>query len=104
MLTIKLVPVEDLTGSERATIIDLCRRAFYEEDYDLDNFSESPFSVAFYMRLGWELWHGPLYVRTETRRERSLRDGDVMVRRLPKSPPFDVHAARSVEWRPGEVW
>lgn len=35
-----------------------------EEIHDFELGALSPFSVAFYERLGWELWHGPLFIRT----------------------------------------
>ena len=71
-------------------------------DYDLA--ALSPFSVAFYMRLGWELWHGPLYIRSDSGLMRTYREGDVMILRLGKTPELDVNAALSAEWREGELW
>jgi aminoglycoside 2'-N-acetyltransferase I len=64
----------------------------------------SPFSVAYYERLGWELWRGPLYIRTEAGLVRTPRDGDVMILRLPKTPDLDLYAPLSAEWREGELW
>ncbi len=64
----------------------------------------SPFSVAYYERLGWELWRGPLYVRTEAGVVRTPRDGDVMILRLPKTPDLDLNSPLSAEWREGELW
>jgi GNAT superfamily N-acetyltransferase len=65
----------------------------------------SPSDAQFYARLGWELWRGPLLVRTDGGVVPSPPDEQVMVRRLPRTPAdLDVHAPLSVEWRPGEVW
>jgi aminoglycoside 2'-N-acetyltransferase I len=75
-----------------------------EEIQDFDLGALSPFSVAFYERLGWELWRGPLFIRTEGDLERTPRDGDVMILRLPKTPPLDLFAPLSAEWRQGELW
>lgn len=60
---------------------------------------------SFYERLGWRTWLGPSSVRT--------RDGDVgtpeedgyiLVLETPASPPIDLRAPISCEWRPGDVW
>ena len=58
---------------------------------------------ALYRRLGWERWIGPLSIRQgagviETPEE------SVMIYRLPSSPPLDLAARMSAEWRPGELW
>lgn len=63
----------------------------------------SPFDVGFYGRLGWQLWRGPLAVRTE---EGVLPtpEEEVMVYRLPRTPALDLDSLLTVEWREGEVW
>lgn len=62
-----------------------------------------PSDPAFYTRLGWQLWRGPLFVRTA--RGVELTPGErVMVHALPNSLPLDLDAPISVEWRPGEIW
>lgn len=71
---------------------------------DFDLAALSPFSVAYYARLGWELWHGPLYIRTEAGVERTPRNGDVMILRLPKTPELDLKVPLSAEWREGDLW
>ena len=72
------------------------------QDYQLG--ALSPFRVGFYERLGWELWRGPLYIRTETGEIPSPTDEEVMIFRLPNTPDLDLTAALSAEWREGEVW
>jgi aminoglycoside 2'-N-acetyltransferase I len=64
----------------------------------------SPSAEAFYERLGWETWSGPLVVRTATGTE-DTPDETVMILRLPQTPAtLDVTAPLAVDWRPGEVW
>ncbi len=59
----------------------------------------------FYARLGWETWAGPASVRTTSGEVRTPdEEGFIMVLRTPTSPPFDLSAAISCEWRPGDVW
>jgi aminoglycoside 2'-N-acetyltransferase I len=59
----------------------------------------------FYERLGWLVWGGPSSVRTpEGLRRTPDEDGYIMVLETPASPPLDVTATISCEWRPGDVW
>mgnify|MGYP005730260543 CR=1 FL=1 len=79
------------------------RIAYEIEEYELGGLS--PFSVAYYQRLGWEQWRGPLFIRTE----RGLlatpeEDECVMILRLPQTPPLNLDAPLSAEWRAGELW
>ena len=64
----------------------------------------SPTDAGFYQRLGWELWRGPLFVRTNEGLE-STPDESVMILRLPRTPAdLDSSESLSAEWRRGEVW
>lgn len=64
----------------------------------------APSESGFYERLGWELWRGPLMVRTSSGVE-ATSDETVMVLRLPNTPhDLDLDGALMVDWRPGEVW
>ena len=63
----------------------------------------SPATPTLYERLGWQLWRGPLFARTQDGLLSTPED-QVMVLRLPRTPPLDLGVALSVEWRPGEVW
>jgi aminoglycoside 2'-N-acetyltransferase I len=59
----------------------------------------------FYERLGWVVWEGPTYVRTETGLLRTAEeDSAVLVRLTPTSPELDLSAPISCDWRPGDVW
>jgi aminoglycoside 2'-N-acetyltransferase I len=58
-----------------------------------------------YATLGWQLWRGPLFIRTKdggllpTPEEKG-----VMVLPLPKTPPLGLDSPLSAEWREGELW
>ncbi|MGH2683150.1 MAG: GNAT family N-acetyltransferase [Actinomycetota bacterium] len=59
----------------------------------------------FYERLGWVAWKGPTFVRTDSGLIRTgEEDGHVLVRLTPTSPPLDLSAPISCDWRPGDVW
>ena len=59
----------------------------------------------FYERLGWRTWIGPSSVRTPDGPRRTPdEDGYVLVLATPTSPPLDLTAPISCDWRPGEVW
>lgn len=64
----------------------------------------SPSNAAFYTRLGWEMWQGPLFYREADRRI-ATPDEEVMIHRLPKTPPdLDLRDELETDWRPVEVW
>jgi aminoglycoside 2'-N-acetyltransferase I len=60
---------------------------------------------AFYERLGWRTWRGPSSVRTP-RGDQPTPDDDgyILVLPTPSSPPLDLDAPISCDWRPGDVW
>lgn len=60
---------------------------------------------AFYGRLGWVVWKGPTFVRTDGGLVRTAEeDGFVLVRRTPTTPELDLSAPISCDWRSGDVW
>jgi aminoglycoside 2'-N-acetyltransferase I len=61
---------------------------------------------AFYQRLGWRTWRGPMSVRTPSGDQPTPdEDGDLLVLRTPATPPdLDESSPISCEWRPGDVW
>jgi aminoglycoside 2'-N-acetyltransferase I len=81
----------------------LIRRAVVESAaYELA--ALSPSEEPFYARLGWEMWRGPLSVRTSTGLVPTPEE-EVMIHRLPRTPPtLDLDLPVSIEWRRGEVW
>ncbi len=65
----------------------------------------SPSDPAFYARLGWESWRGPLSVRVAAGEAPSDAEEEVMILRLPTTPmELDPALPLSVEWRPGDAW
>ena len=61
--------------------------------------------IRFYERLGWRVWHGPTSVRTAAGERRTPdEDGGIMVLLTRTTPPIDLDAPISCEWRPGDVW
>jgi len=69
--------------------------------YDLG--ALSPAEPELYKKLGWEYWQGSRFVRQDGEL-RPTPDEDVMILRLPGTPPLDLDAPLSCEWREGEVW
>jgi aminoglycoside 2'-N-acetyltransferase I len=59
--------------------------------------------IGLYRKLGWEAWQGPLFIRT-ARGLMPTADEVVMILRLPQTPPLDLQASLSAEWREGELW
>jgi aminoglycoside 2'-N-acetyltransferase I len=59
----------------------------------------------FYERFGWKTWQGPTFVRTADGPRRTPdEDGFLMVLTTPTTPPIDLGADISCDWRPGDVW
>jgi aminoglycoside 2'-N-acetyltransferase I len=59
----------------------------------------------FYQRLGWQTWAGPSSVRTaDGQRPTPDDDGYLLVLATQSSPPLDLKAPISCEWREGDVW
>jgi aminoglycoside 2'-N-acetyltransferase I len=60
---------------------------------------------SFYARLGWQAWTGRSFVRTPDGPRRTPdEDGYILVLRTPSSPPLDLSASISCDWRRGDVW
>jgi aminoglycoside 2'-N-acetyltransferase I len=74
-----------------------------QEIIDFELGGLSPAEQGLYLRLGWELWRGPLFIRTAAELV-PTPDEVVMVLRLPNTPSLDLDAALSAEWREGELW
>ena len=62
-----------------------------------------PARLAFYERLGWERWRGPLALRT-AEGLRHTPDETAMILRTPRTPPLDLDALLTIEWRAWEPW
>jgi aminoglycoside 2'-N-acetyltransferase I len=70
-------------------------------EYDLA--ALSPATYGLYERLGWILWRGPMFVRIGGNMVPTPSE-EVMVRRLPRTPPFDPSDPISIEAREGDIW
>ncbi|MEO6351267.1 MAG: GNAT family N-acetyltransferase [Candidatus Limnocylindrales bacterium] len=59
----------------------------------------------FYERLGWQVWRGQTFVRTDGGLQRTPdEEGDILVLSTPRTPALDLGQTLSCEWRPGDVW
>ena len=65
----------------------------------------SPSDDAFYRRLGWELWQGPLSYFDRSGIEILTPEEQVMIHRLPLTPAaLDLRVKLRTDWRALEVW
>ena len=71
------------------------------QDYDLA--ALCPAEEGLYLRLGWQCWQGPLYIRSVAGPVPTPEE-TVMILRLPRTPALDLSAPLSAEWRDGEIW
>ena len=62
-----------------------------------------PAIPAWYLKLGWIRWRGPLAIR-QPGGLLFTPEEEVMIWRLPKTPELDLEAPLSAEWRQGELW
>ena len=77
--------------------------AYIREAFDLGALGTGRHT--FYERQGWRTWAGPSAVRTpDGTRPTPGDDGYIMVLATPTSPPLDLSATITCEWRPGDVW
>ena len=98
---IEMVATEK-TYSSRGLAAAIMKRVADEiQDFDLS--ALSPFSVAYYERLDWQLWPGPLFIRTDSGVIPTPRE-EVMILRLPRTPNLNINDPLSAEWREGELW
>lgn len=70
---------------------------------DFDLAALCPATPELYLKLGWVFWRGPLYIR-QSEGLLATPEEEVMILRLPKTPPLDLKAPLSAEWREGELW
>ncbi len=77
--------------------------AHIRERYELGGLSTG--RPGFYERLGWRRWLGPTFVRMPDGPVRTADDdGGVLVLATPGTPPLDLTAPLSCDWREGDVW
>lgn len=70
-------------------------------DFDLG--ALSPRTAGIYERLGWVFWRGPLSIRGPEGLV-PTPDEEIMILRLPRTPPLDMNGPLSAEWRKLEEW
>lgn len=61
-------------------------------------------AAAFYERLGWELWRGPLAGRGDHGPVPTPGQQGVMVLRLPRTPRLDLATPLTIECQPYRIW
>jgi len=92
-----------LQGQGHGTAVMRDVGALIERDYEFGALGTG--SQGFYKRLGWQIWRGPSSVRTDAGDQPTPHeDGYIMVLQTPSTPPLDLSAPISCEWRPGDVW
>ena len=93
----------DRQGAGFGSLVMTEANAYIREAFELGALGTG--RQAFYERLGWRIWTGPSGVRTtEGVRPTPEDDGYLMVLTTPTSPPLDMNATITCEWRPGDVW
>jgi GNAT superfamily N-acetyltransferase len=64
----------------------------------------SPSDEAFYRRLGWETWEGPLSYQHGAN-QIPTPDECVMIYRLPRTPvALNIGSSLKADWRDGDIW
>ena len=95
------VATEESYRRRRFATVLLRRLACEIKDFNLGALSTGTPSI--YAQLGWQLWRGSLFIRTDRGLMHTPNDS-AMVLILPKTPPLDLDAPLSAEWREGELW
>jgi aminoglycoside 2'-N-acetyltransferase I len=94
-------PAQQRTGLGTALMREV--NTYVQENFELGALGTG--SQAFYERLGWQIWRGPSFVRTPRGTDPTPdEDGYILVLPTPSSPPLDLTAPISCDWRPGDVW
>jgi aminoglycoside 2'-N-acetyltransferase I len=78
-------------------------RRLQEEIRDYDFGALSPAVPEWYKKLGWEEWQGPLWIDHDGQLE-ATPDECVLIYRTPRTPPLNLTATLTGEWRPFEPW
>jgi GNAT superfamily N-acetyltransferase len=96
------LPAEQGRGHGAAVMVEIGR--ILDEAYVIGALATG--RNAFYERFGWATWRGPTWVRMpdgELMRT-AEEDGDIMVRRTPRTPDVALDSPIAIDWRPGEAW
>ena len=93
----------DHQGKGFGSIVMTDATAYIRETFELGALGTG--RHAFYERLGWRTWRGPAFVRTAGGSHRTPdEEGFILVLETAASPPLDLDAPISCDWRPGDVW
>jgi aminoglycoside 2'-N-acetyltransferase I len=76
-----------------ASVVDDCDIACLETD-----------RVGYYERLGWEEWLGPLGGRSADGFIPTPDQSGIMILRLVRTPPLDLHDLLTIEAHPARIW
>jgi aminoglycoside 2'-N-acetyltransferase I len=76
-----------------ASAVDDCDIACLETD-----------RVAFYERLGWEEWRGPLGGRSAEGFIPTADQSGIMILRLARTPNLDLRQLLTIEAHPARIW
>jgi hypothetical protein len=115
-LRIEIVPRAALPAAHLDAVAALCERA-YEEDLRAAVAADpagyalgalAPSDPAFYARVGWASWRGPLFAAGPDGRVAPTPDGEVMVLPLPATRDavgaLDLARPLVAPWREGDLW
>jgi len=93
----------DRQGAGLGSIVIADVTAYIRDEFELGALGTG--RHRFYERLGWQTWTGHSSVRTIGGERRTPdEDGYILVLQTLSSPPLDLAATISCEWRPGDVW
>ena len=71
-------------------------------DYDIACLETE--QAAFFQRLGWECWRGPRAGRSGTELIPTPDQQNIMILRLPRTPPLDLDRLLTIESQTGRIW
>lgn len=93
----------DRQGTGLGSIVMSEVTSYIREDFELGALGTG--RHGFYERLGWRTWTGPSFVRTADGTHATPdEDGYILVLATPTSPPLDLAAPISCDWRQGDAW
>ena len=82
----------------------LMRQLASEIDHDYVIAGLETERLAFYERLGWEMWRGHLAGRSEQGLILTPKQSGIMVLRLSQTPTLDLDQGLTIECQTGRIW
>lgn len=89
-------------GRGYGSIVMRCLAEFAAEEYVIGGLQTE--RVAFYARLGWEAWRGPLAGRSKEGLVPTPTQEGVMILRLPRTPVLDPDTQLTIECQIERIW